>query len=45
VHLLARLTPEEAPRPTPLSWGYRAALKPEDAVAAERAASVHLEMT
>jgi hypothetical protein len=29
VHLLARLTPEEATRPTPLSWGYRAALTPE----------------
>jgi hypothetical protein len=34
VHLLARLTPEEATRPTPLSWGYRAALTPEDAEAA-----------
>jgi hypothetical protein len=29
VHLLARLTPEEATRPTPFSWGYRAALTPE----------------
>ncbi len=29
VHLLARLTPDEATRPTPLSWGYRAALAPE----------------
>jgi len=34
VHLLARLKPEEATRPTPLSWGYRAALTPEDAEAA-----------
>jgi hypothetical protein len=34
VHLLARLTPEEATRPTPLSWGYRAALTPEGAEAA-----------
>jgi len=34
VHLLARLTPEEATRPTPLSWGYRAALTPEGAQAA-----------
>lgn len=34
VHLLARLTPEEATRPTPLSWGYRAALTPEAAGAA-----------
>jgi hypothetical protein len=34
VHLLAQLTPEEATRPTPLSWGYRAALTPEDAEAA-----------
>lgn len=29
VNLLARLRPEEATRPTPLSWGYRAALAPE----------------
>lgn len=28
VHLLARLTAEEATRPTPLCWGYRAALTP-----------------
>ncbi|HYO58408.1 hypothetical protein [Archangium sp.] len=34
VHLLARLTPEEVTRPTPLSWGYRAALTSETAVAA-----------
>jgi hypothetical protein len=34
VHLLARLTPAEATRPAPLSWGYRAALTPEDAEAA-----------
>jgi hypothetical protein len=34
VHLLARLTPEEATRPTPFSWGYRAALTPETAGAA-----------
>jgi hypothetical protein len=34
VHLLARLTPEEATRPTPFSWGYRAALTPETAAAA-----------
>ncbi len=34
VHLLARLTPEEATRPTPLSWGYRAALTPGAAGAA-----------
>ncbi|MDY7228106.1 hypothetical protein [Hyalangium rubrum] len=34
VHLLARLKPEEATRPTPLSWGYRAALTPEAAGAA-----------
>ncbi|WP_224367199.1 hypothetical protein [Hyalangium versicolor] len=34
VHLLVRLTPEEATRPTPLSWGYRAALAPEAAEAA-----------
>ncbi|QAT87997.1 MAG: hypothetical protein EOO72_07515 [Myxococcaceae bacterium] len=31
VHLLARLTPEEATPPTPLAWGYRAALTPETA--------------
>jgi hypothetical protein len=34
VHLLARLTPEEATRPTPLSWGYRAALTPDASQAA-----------
>jgi hypothetical protein len=34
VHLLARLAPEEATRPTPFSWGYRAALTPECAGAA-----------
>ncbi|WP_164014674.1 hypothetical protein [Pyxidicoccus trucidator] len=34
VHLLARLRPEQATRPTRLSWGYRAALRPEDANAA-----------
>jgi hypothetical protein len=34
VHLLARLTPEEATRPTPLSWGYRAALTPESSASA-----------
>jgi hypothetical protein len=34
VHLLARLTPEEATRPTPFCWGYRAALTPEAAGAA-----------
>ncbi|MFL5343480.1 MAG: hypothetical protein ACJ8AT_01735 [Hyalangium sp.] len=34
VHLLARLRPAEATRPTPLSWGYRAALRPEDSEAA-----------
>lgn len=34
IHLLARLTPEEATSPTPLSWGYRAALTPETADAA-----------
>jgi hypothetical protein len=34
VHLLARLTPEEATRPSPFSWGYRAALTPECAGAA-----------
>ena len=34
VHLLARLTPEEATAPTPLSWGYRAALRAEAAGAA-----------
>ena len=34
VHLLARLTPEEAARPTPFAWGYRAVLTPEGAGAA-----------
>jgi hypothetical protein len=34
VHLLARLSLEETSRPTPLSWGYRAALRPEDSGAA-----------
>lgn len=34
IHLLARLTLGEATRPTPLSWGFRAALRPEDAGAA-----------
>jgi hypothetical protein len=34
VHLLARLSPDEATRPTPLSWGFRAALRPEAAEAA-----------
>jgi hypothetical protein len=34
VHLLTRLTPEEATRPTPFSWGFRAALTPECAGAA-----------
>ncbi len=34
VHLLARLTPEEATRPAPFVWGYRAALTPESAGAA-----------
>ncbi|WPB81615.1 hypothetical protein KYC5002_21160 [Archangium violaceum] len=34
VHLLARLTPEEVTRPTPLSWGYRAALTPDASASA-----------
>src|SRR5690242_8199464 len=34
VHLLARLKPEEATRPTPWSWGYRATLTPNAASAA-----------
>lgn len=34
VHLLARLTPDEATAPTLLSWGFRAALTPETASAA-----------
>ena len=34
VHLLARLTAEEATRPTPFCWGYRAALTPSTAGAA-----------
>ncbi len=34
VNLLARLSSEEATRPTPLSWGYRAALRPEASWAA-----------
>ncbi|MCY1035315.1 hypothetical protein OV207_27965 [Corallococcus sp. BB11-1] len=34
VHLLARLTPAEATSPTPLAWGFRAALTPETAGAA-----------
>jgi hypothetical protein len=40
VHLLARLSPEEATRPTPLSWGYRAALTPESSGAANGAVPV-----
>jgi hypothetical protein len=40
VHLLARLTPEEATRPTPLGWGYRAALTPESSGAANGAVPV-----
>ncbi|RKH58447.1 hypothetical protein [Corallococcus llansteffanensis] len=34
IHMLARLTPEEATPPTLLAWGYRAALTPETASAA-----------
>src|SRR3954447_26392169 len=34
VHLMARLTSEEATPPTPLSWGYRTTLAPESSGAA-----------
>lgn len=40
VNLLGRLTCEETTRPTPLSWGYRAALTPECAGAANGALPV-----
>ncbi|WP_223637860.1 hypothetical protein [Corallococcus sp. EGB] len=44
VHLLARLTPDEATPPTPLAWGYRAALTPETAnVATGRVPVVRLK--
>jgi hypothetical protein len=40
VHLLGRLTPKEATRPTPFCWGYRAALTPECAGAANGTAPI-----
>lgn len=40
VHLLARLTKAQATSPTPLSWGFRAALLPEAAGAANGSAPV-----
>ncbi|WNG13744.1 hypothetical protein [Cystobacter fuscus] len=40
VHLLARLTPEEATRPTPWSWGYRATLTPKASDAANGAVPI-----
>jgi hypothetical protein len=42
IHLMARLSAEEATRPTPLCWGFRAALHTDDAVAANGSVPVHL---
>ena len=42
IHLLARLRLAEIQRPTPASWGYRAALTDEDAAFANASMPVHL---
>lgn len=42
IHLLARLRAEQATPPTPLCWGFRAALDEEDAAAANGSIPVHL---
>jgi hypothetical protein len=42
IHLLARLSREEAEKPTPLCWAYRAALKDEDSTSANGFVPVHL---
>jgi hypothetical protein len=42
VHALARLRADEAVRPTPLAWGFRATLSPESAHAANAALPLHL---
>jgi hypothetical protein len=41
VHILARLTAEQATKPARASWGFRAALRDEDASAANVAAPIH----
>jgi hypothetical protein len=42
IHLIARLSAEEATRPTPLCWGFRAALCHDDTVATNGSVPVHL---
>jgi hypothetical protein len=42
VHLLARLSPEEATRPSPWCWGFRARLAPLKAASVAAAIPVHL---
>ncbi|PPS43314.1 hypothetical protein [Chroococcidiopsis sp. TS-821] len=42
IHLMARLSTEEATRPTPWCWGFRAALDTKDAVTANGSVPVHL---
>ncbi|MES1022900.1 hypothetical protein ABN584_08370 [Gloeocapsa sp. BRSZ] len=42
IHLMARLSAEEATRPTPWCWGFRAALHSKDTVAANGSVPVHL---
>lgn len=42
IHLLARLSVEQAQRPTLWCWGYRAALREDDAAAANGSIAVHL---
>jgi hypothetical protein len=42
IHVMARLKAEEATRPTPLCWGFRAALQEEDVAANKGSVPVHL---
>ncbi len=42
LHLMARLRAEEAVRPTPLAWGFRATLAPASAAAANGSVPVHV---
>jgi hypothetical protein len=42
IHLMAQLSAEQATRPTPLCWGFRAALCEADTVVSNGAVSVHL---
>ncbi|PIG92219.1 hypothetical protein CSQ79_16425 [Gloeocapsopsis sp. IPPAS B-1203] len=42
IHLMARLSAQEATRPTPLCWGFRAALHTDDTVVANGSVPVYL---